>query len=131
MLGNEASVHNAVLKVLNVQNHGVVDDSSRHASDDKFIQRATHTVDGLRPVLAPHYQLAQQRVIIGRHLHTTQMSPRITSLVRLTGPPCLVQLPQSQQQHSGIAHAQPAHEKGPLQGAINQLYGQVQEAGLT
>ena len=68
MLGDEASVHIALLEVLKVQDHGVVLDSGRHTRDDQLVQSAAHAVDGRWPVLRPHNQLTQQRVIVGRYL---------------------------------------------------------------
>lgn len=74
MLWNEAGVHNALLEILNVQDHGVVLDGGGHAADDQLIQSTAHAVDGAGPVLCPHYQLAQQGVIVGWNLHTTSWS---------------------------------------------------------
>lgn len=60
MLGDEASVHNPLLEVLNVQDHGVVLNGGGHSGDDQLIECAPHAVDGRGPILCPHYQLAQQ-----------------------------------------------------------------------
>ena len=60
MLGDETSVHNALLEVLNVQDHGVVLNGGRYTRDDQLVQCTPHAVDGSRPVFSPHYQLAQQ-----------------------------------------------------------------------
>ena len=60
MLGNEASVDNALLEVLNVQDHGMVLNGGGYARNDQLIQGTPHAVDGSWPVLSPHNQLAQQ-----------------------------------------------------------------------
>ena len=68
MLGDEASVHNALLEVLNVQDHGMVLNGGWYARDDQLIQSTPHAVDGSWPVLSPHNQLAQKGVIVWWHL---------------------------------------------------------------
>ena len=71
VLLDEAGVDVASLEVLQVQDHGVVDDGGGHARDDQLIQGPLHAGDGLGTVLCPHNQLAQERVIVGWHLHRT------------------------------------------------------------
>ena len=60
MAWNEASVHNALLEVINVEDHGVVLNGGGHTADDQLIQSTAHAVDGSWPVLGPHNELAQQ-----------------------------------------------------------------------
>ena len=68
MLGDEPSIHNAIHKVLNLQDHLVILRCRRHSGDDKLIQSALHARNCLRPVLAPDDELAQQGVVVWRYL---------------------------------------------------------------
>ena len=60
MAGYEASVHIALLEVLQVKNHGVVLDGCGDPADDQLIQCTPHAIDGSWPILSQHNQLAQQ-----------------------------------------------------------------------
>ena len=73
MLGNEASVDCALLEGLNVQDHGVVLDCGGHTTDDQLVQCSPHAVDGAWPVLSPHNELAQKRIVVGRHLRQSRL----------------------------------------------------------
>ncbi len=68
MLRDEAGVNNAIDKVVDLQNHGVVDGGCGHPRDDQLIEGTVHARNRLIAVLSPHNQLAQKRIVVGRHL---------------------------------------------------------------
>ncbi len=68
MLRDEPGIHNAIHKVINLQNHLVILRCCGHSGDDKLIQSALHACNCLRPILAPDDELAQQGVVVWRHL---------------------------------------------------------------
>lgn len=72
MLGDEACVHIAVHKVLNLQDHLMVLGCRGHSRDDQLIERALHARDRLCAVLSPHYELSQEGVIVWWHLGDAQ-----------------------------------------------------------
>ncbi len=65
---DEAGVELTAHEAVRVHQRLVEGDIGAHADDAVFLQRAAHAQDGLGARLAPHDQLGDQRVVVGRDL---------------------------------------------------------------